>query len=443
MLKANLKIISALKNYLNLVSNNAELKRQFCSSDKDFTRNRKLPFDKTVLFIIKLCKKSLSIEIENFFDELQSTVSCSVAAFSLQRIKLDPFFFKAWNFVLCTNFYNEYKNKVKRWKKFRLISCDGSSISLINSGSIKTFFGGQNNQKTSSILAKTFYCFDVLNKMILFPCIAPYRYGEFQMACDIIDSGVLQKDMLLILDRYYGNYKIAALLLFNEQEIKYVIRVNESYAFAKKFIASKKMSAVIEIFPSHNSIKSLNDQGYKVTAKTGIKTRLIRVKLSTGKIEVLMTNLWEEEGYAHNEFKDLYAKRWGVETNIGFQKNILQLESFSGLTPISVIQDFYATVFISNLHFLLTKPSQDILDNQTANRKHPMQINNNKAHGKLKENIIQLFTMNEPKSILLKLKIYFLKTPLPVRLNRHYPRIRKSRQLNSKHRTFTNYKPAY
>jgi hypothetical protein len=358
-------------------------------------------------------------------------------------MKLNPFFFKAWNSVLCTNFYNEYKNKVKRWKKFRLISCDGSSISLINSGSIKTFFGGQNNQKTSSVLAKTFYCFDVLNKVILFPSIAPYRYGEFQMACDIIDSGILQKDMLLILDRLYGNYRIAALCLFNEQEIKYVIRVNESYAFAKKFIASKQKSAVIEIFPSHNSIKSLKDQGYKVTAKTGIKIRLIRVKLSTGKIEVLMTNLWEEEGFEHKEFKDLYAKRWGVETNIGFQKNILQLESFSGLTPISVMQDFYATVFISNLYFLLTKPSQEILDKEATHKKYPMQINNNKAYGKLKENIVQLFAMNEPKTILLKIKMSFLKDPLPVRKNRHFPRIRKSRQLNSKHRTFTNYKPAY
>lgn len=442
MLSANVKIISTLKNFLNVVSSNAAYKKQFCFSAGDFTRNRKMPFDKTVLFIIKLCKKSLGIEIENFFDELQSTVRCSVSAFSMQRIKLNPLFFNVWNSVLLTSFYKEYNNKVKRWKKFRLISCDGSTISLINSGSIKTFFGGQSNQKTSFVLAKTFYCFDVLNKMILFPCIAPYQYGEFQMACDIIDSGILQKDMLLIMDRFYGNFRIAALLLFNEQEIKYVIRVNESYAFAKKFIASKKMSEVVEIFPSHSSIKSLKDQGYKVTAKTGIKIRLIRVKLSTGKIEVLMTNLWEEEGYAHEEFKYLYAKRWGVETNISFQKNILQLESFSGLTPISVIQDFYATVFISNLYFLLTKPSQVKLDKEVTNRKYPMQINNNKACGKLKENLILLFTMNEPQSILLKLQEYFLKDPLPVRLNRHFPRIRKNRQANSKHRTFTNYKPA-
>src|SRR5262245_50166112 len=126
MLRANLKIILALRNFLTFISNNAECKRQFCFSEKDFTRNRKLPFDKTVLFIIKLCKKSLSIEIENFFNELKSGISCSVAAFSLQRAKINPLFFNAWNSVLCTSFYSEYKNKVNRWRNFRLISCDGS-----------------------------------------------------------------------------------------------------------------------------------------------------------------------------------------------------------------------------------------------------------------------------------------------------------------------------
>lgn len=443
MLRANLKIISVLKDFLTLVSNNAEKRKLFCFSEKDFTRIRKLPFDKTALLIIKLCKKSLSIEIENFFDELKSGLSCSVAAFSMQRIKINPIFFNAWNTVLWTSFYSEYKNKVKRWRKFRLISCDGSTISLVNSGSIKNYFGGQKNENASFTLAKTFYCFDVLNKMILFPCIAPYRYGEFRMACNIIDSGILQKDMLLILDRFYSNFKIAALLSFNEKEIKYVIRVNDNYNFAKRFIASKKKSAVIEIFPSQYSISSLKERGYIVTSKTSIKIRLIRVKLSTGKIEVLMTNLWENEGYSHEEFKELYAKRWGVETNISFQKNILQLESFSGLTPTAVMQDFYATVFISNLHFLLTKPSQDILEKDLIQRKYPMQINNNKAYGKLKENIIQLFVANETRSLLNKLLMYFLKDPLPVRINRHFPRIRKSKRSNSKHRTFTNYKPAY
>ena len=278
--------------------------------------------------------------------------------------------------------------------------------------------------------------------MILFPAIAPYRYDELRMACDIIDSGNITSDMLMIFDRFFSNYKMAAILEFQEKKIKYVIRVNENYNFSKRFIESKKKSAVIDLFPSYAAIKSLREYKYKVSIATPVKVRLIRIKLPTGKIEVLMTNLWEEEGYAVDEFKLLYSLRWGVETNINFQKNILQLESLSGLSPLSVMQDFFATVFISNLHHLLLKPAQETI-NKTVIRKYPMKINNNKAFGKIKENLIHLFITFEPQNILKKLHDYFIKWILPIRNNRSFPRIRKNPQSKSKYRTFTNYKPTY
>ena len=167
------------------------------------------------------------------------------------------------------------------------------------------------------------------------------------------------------------------------------------------------------------------------------------MKLLSGKIEILMTNLWEDEGYAVSEFKMLYSMRWGVESNISFQKNILQLESLSGLTPTSVIQDFYATVFVSNLHFLLIKQAQQTINDTMSGKKYLMQINNNKAFGKIKENIIPLFISKNPSEILKTLHTYFIRAPLPVRKNRTFARIRKNSMTKSKYRTFTNFKPAY
>jgi len=443
MLDANLRIISKLKEFLKAVSSNACYINTFRSTEKDFTRIRKLPFDKLVLLIVKLCKKTLSVEIEKFFEEINSVSSCSVAAFSLQRMKLNPSFFYSWNMVLWMNFYIEYGNSVKRWRGFRVLGCDGSNISLVNKPVLETFFGGQTNQSCSFVQAKTFYIFDVLNKMILFPQIAPYRYGELNMAYDFIEHTYIEKDMLLIFDRNFSNYKMAALLQFKEKEIKYVIRVKDSLKFSKQFVRSNKKSAVIEIFPSPDSITGLKKCGYIVQKDTPIKVRLIRVELSSGTIEVLMTNLWEEEGYATNEFKMLYSMRWGVESNIGFQKNILQLESMSGLTPTSVIQDFFATVFVANLHFLLIKQAQKIIDNAKNDRKYLMQVNNNKAFGKIKENLISLFISEDPSAILIILFNYFIRAPLHIRKNRNFPRIRKNTMNKSKYKTFTNFKPAY
>ena len=443
MLEANLKIISALKEFLFTVANTPKHLNLFRNTEADFTRDRKLSFEKLALLIMRLCKKTLSVEIDKFFEEAKAGLPCSVAAFSLQRMKLKPFFFYSWNMALWTSFYAEYGSKVKRWKGFRVLGCDGSNIALVNKPDLQKYFGGQSNQSGSFVVAKTFYCYDVLNKIILFPQIVPYRYGELNVAYDIIERGIIEEDMLLIFDRYFSNYKMAALMQWKEKEIKYVIRVKDSLNFAKKFVHSKKQSAVIEIFPSYSSVDGLKECGYIAQEDTPLRVRLIRVQLASGKIEVLMTNLWQEEGYAANEFKMLYSLRWGVESNIGFQKNILQLESLSGLTPISVMQDFYATMLVANLHFLLIKQAQKTMDTTRMNQKYPMQINNNKAFGKIKENLIPLFVSHDPAEILKRLHSYFIRAPLPIRKDRSVPRIRKNHMTKSKYRTFTNFKPAY
>lgn len=68
MFEANVKIITELKNFITIVSDNREILEKFCVSDKNFLRTRKLPFARLVLLIAKLCKKTLSIELEKFFE---------------------------------------------------------------------------------------------------------------------------------------------------------------------------------------------------------------------------------------------------------------------------------------------------------------------------------------------------------------------------------------
>jgi hypothetical protein len=57
MLDANIKIISSLKEFLITVAENNNYKSLFRNRETDFTRRRKLSFDKLVLMIVKLCKK--------------------------------------------------------------------------------------------------------------------------------------------------------------------------------------------------------------------------------------------------------------------------------------------------------------------------------------------------------------------------------------------------
>ena len=112
-------------------------------------------------------------------------------------------------------------------------------------------------------------------------------------------------------------------------------------------------------------------------------------------------------------------------------------------TVESVEQDFYATVFMTNLHSVLIKEAQTTVDTNTTNRKHSMKVNRNKSFGKLKVNLIPLFNNNEVENILKILHAYFIKDTLPIRKGRSFERVRKNNYGKSKHRTFTNFKPAY
>jgi hypothetical protein len=441
MFDVNVKIIGELKNFITIISSDRKSLSKFCSSDKDFSRSRKLPFDRLALFIIKLCKRTLSVELEYFFTQAGNSMPCSVSAFTQQRSKLHFSFFYWWNVVLCKSYYFYYKNQAKRWHQYRLVAADGSNINLINTAALSKYFGGQSNQNSSYTLAKTFYYYDILNELILVPQIKPYRYGEMNMAYDAIDN--IEEDMLMIYDRNFCNYKMVALHLWQEKERKFIIRAKESQRLIRSFIDSGKPEAIVYLPPTPSAKEGLRKAGYIIHPDTTLKVRLVRVDLKK-QVEVLITNLWEEEGHPPGIFKDLYFMRWGIETNISIQKNILQVEAFSGLTVNAVLQDFYATIMIANLHSIIIKDAQKTVDNKKAKHKYPMKVNKNKSFGKLKKGIVSLFLNNiNTTGILQKLHDYFIRNILPQRKGRTFERVKKNGPSKGKFRTYSNFKPAF
>jgi hypothetical protein len=440
MLKANLKIIEELKLFLKIVHQIPEVRRLFSVKEADFSRDRILSMQRLVLLIAKLCKKTLSVEVDSFFRELEVEMPCSASAFSQQRMKLVPELFKVWNRLLTDSFYKHYGADVKRWKNYRLIAADGSSISLVNIQPLAEHFGGQRNQESFFVQGRLFGYYDVLNSLMVKFHLYPYRISELPIAYSQIDS--LEDDTVTIYDRYFCNFKMIALHLWQENEKKFIIRGKERLKFIKEFIANKKKSDVIYIVPTPNCITSMAKCGFKIDRHTTLKIRLVRIDL-LNTTEVLVTNLWEEEGHAVEELQELYGKRWCIETGFSKLKNILQLESFSGQTVQSVYQDVFASVFISNLHSLMIKPAQQILDTGEKKWKYPMKVNNNKSYGRLRESIVELFLTKHPLVILERLNELFIRSPVPIRKGRSFQRVVKNKQSKSKHKTYLNYKPAF
>jgi hypothetical protein len=332
----------------------------------------------------------------------------------------------------------------------RVIAADGSSVALVSTPELKGHFGGQSNQQGEFCGGKTFYYYDVLNHLIVDSLIAPYRTAELTIAHSRVD--VLADDSVTVYDRNFCTYRVMALHLWAEREKRFLIRAKEKLWFVKQFLAGESEDEVVTLLPPNaGTIRKMRESGFVITSNTGIRIRLVRVLLPGGGIEVLATNLKAEDGYSAAELRELYFLRWGVETSISLQKNTLMLESFSGLSVVSVEQDFYATVVMANLQMCLLKDAQTSLDQQPlpknsssggSKRKHAQQVNRNKAAYRIKEVLPNLFISNEPLVILQELHRYFIRDVLPLRNGRSFPRKRKNRKTNSKHRTFTNYKIA-
>jgi hypothetical protein len=150
-----------------------------------------------------------------------------------------------------------------------------------------------------------------------------------------------------------------------------------------------------------------------------LKVRLIRIVLSSGEIEVLITSLLDDRKYPSKTFKEIYFMRWGVETLFDELKNKLKLEHFSGYTKISILQDFYCAIFISNIQSLILNDLECELLEKSNGRKYQQKVNANQSYGFFKNRILELLWENTPiEAIIVELTELFLKNTVDVIPNR-------------------------
>ena len=164
------------------------------------------------------------------------------------------------------------------------------------------------------------------------------------------------------------------------------------------------------------------------------KLRITKVKLSSGEIEYLISNLSLSE-FNYEEMKELYNRRWGIETSYNTSKNKLKIEAYTGNLPQFVYQDIYAQIVVYNEVQDMLKESNDRLENN-ENLKYKYKTNENKAIGLYKEKFIKIMLTEDTEE---RIKMYnqyideMKKYVSAIRPNRpNQPRLNN---LHSKYRT--------
>ena len=183
----------------------------------------------------------------------------------------------------------------------------------------------------------------------------------------------------------------------------------------------------------------LNKKGRKISTEirdrfpdiplTGsFKIRVLQIPLPTGEVEVLLTTLIDQDLFPYEDFSPLYQDRWGSETNYNLHKNILQLENFTGLSALSIRQDFHATVLLANMQALIhwdlaEKVENYNLEKEEKGRKYDYQINRNTSFGFLKDKLFQIVLgWGNMEELYEEIQRDIFENKTPIRPNRTNPR---------------------
>ena len=405
------------------------LENKYKKRQEYFTRKRKISFKDIILFELGTLKKTLSLEIQDFIKRTNKE-EFSKQAYSKAREKVNPEVFKELNEDIVEG---TYKGEHKRYEGYVILAIDGSTVQLPNTKGVREIYGGQRNQSNKeTAIGRIGVIYDVLNEIVLEGRITGYEKGEREIAEELLKIATRISKVIILMDRGYPSVRL--LKLMNDIGIKYLIRLPKKFLKeTDEFMNTDKEEENVEIVVT----KGRNVKGLSTGSK--LNTRCIRVKLENenDENEYIITNLTKEE-MGNEKFKELYRKRWKIETNYNIIKNVLELGNFTGETKTAIEQDFYATIYLNNISNIAINEAQEEYEKKEKKEtKYRYKINRSVAIGHLKRNLIEIYLCNSPRKRKKMLKNIFdiiQKNVLPERTGRQYSRSNRRTKFNRTHK---------
>lgn len=440
MTLAKISVLEEFIKTIKCVSTSREIQSFFLTNEHCFTRARKLGFDTVTFLILSLLKKSLNIELKTYFSKLNIDKESifTKGAFSQRRHQIDSKWFKFLLEYLAKLYYDLNKN-ISLWKGYKLLAVDGSSAILIKGEDIETAYSVGKNKYGTYPLCRYMKMFDVLNEVTLKTEMFAMNGSERMCAYKWVDS--IPDNSITLYDRGFPSFTLFYLMQSCEVPKDFIVRCKKDFSNSiKDFVVSSDISRKVKFYPDDRAVLLLKKYNYKVTSSTFIELRVEKIYLNTGEIEILITSIEDDKLLSNEDMKTLYNKRWAIETNIGKEKNLLQLENFSSHKKNGIEQDFYATFIANNIHSILCQEAQEKVNEKAKKRKYNYKINASASMHEFKHNLINLFYSQELIELINHIQSVFELFIEPVRPNRRIERKRICKRRYGKHQTHKNYR---
>ena len=367
-----------------IIRNMAKHPEDFCRCPgRDFTRNRKLTFDKVVSLLVQMGAHALRDEMLDCFGS--DHTPASVSALVQQRSKIRP---KALEFLF--HKFTDSCEIPRLFKGYRLLAVDGSDLQYTaDPNDPLSYFSGVNGQKHYSMLHLN-ALYDLNSHLYLDAFIQKRREANENAALvHMTDHSRITGPVILIADRGYEAYN--TLEHISRKGWKYLIRLRDSHSILSGLslpegnfdmdvrlqLTRKQTNEVKRLKKEHPGtyrfLPSSTVFDYLPLGSDGFypfSFRIVRFKLSDNTTETLITNL-DRMIFSAEELKHLYHLRWGIETSFRHLKYTIGLSLFQSKKVEHIIQEIFARLTMYNFCELIT--SHVVIHNKR--RKYVYQTN--------------------------------------------------------------------
>ena len=434
------EILNRVNFFLTQSVTTASSRSEYFTAANVFKRRSKLTFEKLCYFLIRQPKKSLSIELEDFFSELKEE-PCTKSAVSKARYKIKPVFFRDWHTHIVSVIYGVLGTGMKRWNGLRVKAVDGTTLHLFDAEGIVDEFGGIGNQFCLVPAARAVFEVDVLNGFCTQTAIGNCLTDETVLSRSFLENS--GADDLIIYDRLYPSFELIYRHL--KRNVPFLMRCKVSFnKVVKDFVESGCTDRTVKFKITDKALKKLKGENFDVRKGQTVEVRLLRIDIGGDEPEILVTGLSDALKFKYAAFKDLYFLRRGVETFIDKMKNKHQTELFSGHKAEAVYQDFFADVIAANMHelfcFSCVSDLEKVNELNTDKELPEQKINKNVTIGIYRQYAVKLYLGEKQSKTIGLLKKKFMTHLIQILHDRHEPRKKKQRNTLGKYKTLTNYR---
>jgi len=346
------------EQFLNLIPKNLDPALKY--SPVDFTRNRDLPFSKTVVCTMSITASGSNqgVDIKNgtFFKNARrsglwqdaNAVHKSSVTKARNKIPFQAFEQIFYDSVCLANELWPKNDDKYLWHGMPVFALDGSKYKLPATDEIRLKFdpesglGNPGKGHFPQCLVSTVY--DVFRRLPIARTVVPINGSEREQLKKLLPR--FPKKGIGMFDRGYPSYDTINLLQLNYSGY-YLFRCPASCTFpaVESFIKSGKTEDVIYIKPSKKARGKLIVSHERMLK--ALKIRVIKLVSPNGEVSVLLTNLFNKKNYPSREIIALYFKRWRVEEYYRDEKIIFEIERFHSTRANGILQELYAAMIIS------------------------------------------------------------------------------------------------